>query len=130
MDKFVAVEFRSELVKAALKMVRIEELDSLLKLRDRCGFEVINLRKYSKVVDFLKFGLDWVREKACDKENEPNCSELMNLGYVCEDIINFMSEYDVDWTDLDRDGELYICLSLFAKNTSKCILMKGGINNA
>ena len=129
-SRFSKIEFINELGVVRLKMIHSKDLDSVMTRQEKCGFKVNNFKQYKNITEFLNDGLDWVRDRACDKENEPTCADLIYYGSICDDIIRFMGEYDVDWLDLCRSGELYICLQIFNQNTEKCILMKGGVDNA
>lgn len=129
-SRFSKIEFINELGVVRLKMIHSEDLDSVMKRQEKCGFKVNDFKQYKNIIEFLNDGLDWVKERACNKENEPTCADLIYYGSICDDIIRFMGEYDVDWLDLCRSGELYICLQIFNQNANKCILMKGGVDNA
>lgn len=102
-----------------------EEEEKLSYYIKRKGFSIRSLIRYNDVCQFISDALDTVNKVVCNKEKEPNCAQLMSCGWLCEEIIDFMSVYDIDWSDLDRDnGELYICLAIFARNTDRCILTK------
>ena len=128
--RFVIIESINKLGTIRLKMIHYEDLDSVMEYNEKCGFKVNTIKKYYNLSEFLNDGLDWVKERACNKENEPTCADLIYYGSICDDIIRFMAEYDIDWLDLCRSGELYICLQIFNQNANKCILMKGGVDNA
>lgn len=129
-SRFSKIEFINELGVVRLKMIHSEDLDSVMKRQEKCGFKVNDFKQYKNITEFLNDGLDWVKERACNKEKEPTCADLIYYGSICNDIIRFMTEYDIDWLDLCRSGELYICLQIFNQNINKCILMKGGVDNA
>lgn len=129
-NKFCIAEFKNDLGDVRLKLITENELKPIVEACTKQGWNISNISKYDEVLPFVMSALEWVRCRACNSVDEPNCGNLMYYGSICRDILDFMSQYDIDWQDVQRDGELYICLSIFSQNMNKCILMKGGIDHA
>lgn len=123
---FSFILFRNKFVEKVAMVEGRENCDRIMKRNEELGFEVKELYETCVLSDFLLYGLHYIDSKCLDRDNNPpTCSTLSACGLYARNIMDFMSEYDIDWQDLDKDGELYICLSIFADNNKRCILMNG-----
>lgn len=123
---FSFIIFKNKFVEKVVMVEGRENYDRAMQRNEELGFEVKEIYETPVLTDFLLYGLHYIDSKCLDRDNNPpTCSTLSACGLYARDIMDFMSEYDIDWQDLDKDGELYICLSIFADNQKKCILMNG-----
>lgn len=123
-DTLVFCEFTNEVgSKKIIICESIKESDEKTKIEKDRGWNLTFAYHNQDVAYFLLWGFNYIKDKVCDEENPPNCGDVIYYGYVCGSLINLMQKHEIEWSDLDKDGELYIGLNILANNDKKCILM-------
>ena len=88
------------------------------------GWSVFERTNFSSMTDFLKHWFAEIRRRATNKTENFSCSNVRVWGQWCYELIDIMMTEDVDWSDLDMDGELFIHLSIVYQQNNYCILME------
>lgn len=88
------------------------------------GWTWFEQSEFDNPVDFLKHWFAEIRRRATDRTENFNCSKVRLWGTWCHELIDIMCCKDIDWSDLDMDGELFIHLSIVYQQNNYCILME------
>lgn len=88
------------------------------------GWTEFERTEFDNPVDFLKCWFAEIRRRATNRAENFDCSKVRLWGAWCHELIDIMCFKDVDWSDLDMDGELFIHLSIVYQQNNYCILME------
>lgn len=100
------------------------EIDATIKFWASKGWEVKDLYKNENLGVFLLYWFRVISKLSTDKDSVFCCGKVRYWGIVCKELMDFMGDEDLDWSDLGIDGELFIHLSIIADNHKYCILME------
>lgn len=88
------------------------------------GWEVKDVFREESLKEFLTYWFKFFGRLATDREQNFCCGKVKLWGTYCRELIDYMGDEDLDWSDLGMDGELFIHLSIIADNYNFCVLME------